>query len=71
MTKKRGFGSMDIEKMRRIASMGGKAAHAKGTAHKFTKEEASKAGIKGGSAPHANRPHKNEALPSTDTLVVD
>src|SRR5438445_13786550 len=49
---KRGFGSMDINKRRQIASKGGKAAHAKGTAHRFTPEEARAAGRKGGQAAH-------------------
>src|SRR5262249_15684114 len=47
---KRGFGSMDINKRREIASKGGKAAHAKGSAHRFTPEEAREAGRKGGQA---------------------
>lgn len=41
---------MDEAKQREIASKGGKAAHAKGTAHEFTSEEAREAGRKGGSA---------------------
>lgn len=49
---KRGFGSMDINKRREIASKGGKAAHAKGSAHRFTPEEAREAGRKGGQAAH-------------------
>jgi general stress protein YciG len=55
MTNKRtrGFAAMDPEKQRAIASKGGKAAHAKGTAHRFTTEEASEAGRKGGRAAHA------------------
>ena len=39
---------MDKDKQRRIASLGGKAAHAKGTAHEWTLEEARAAGKKGG-----------------------
>jgi general stress protein YciG len=50
---KRGFAAMDREKQRQIASKGGKAAHAKGTAHHFTPEEARVAGRKGGQAAHA------------------
>jgi uncharacterized protein len=46
----RGFASMDASKQREIASKGGKAAHAKGTAHEFTSEEAREAGRKGGQA---------------------
>jgi len=45
----RGFASMTSEKKREIASKGGKAAHALGTAHKWTSEEAQAAGRKGGS----------------------
>jgi uncharacterized protein len=45
----RGFASMSPEKNREIASKGGKAAHAMGTAHKWTSEEAQAAGRKGGS----------------------
>ena len=44
----RGFASMDKSKQREIARKGGKAAHAKGTAHQWTKEEATLAGRKGG-----------------------
>ncbi|HEV7236615.1 MAG TPA: KGG domain-containing protein [Ktedonobacteraceae bacterium] len=45
----RGFASMTVEKKREIASKGGRAAHALGTAHKWTSEEAQAAGRKGGS----------------------
>ncbi len=37
---KQGFASMDLKKRKQIASLGGKAAHKKGTAHKWTSEEA-------------------------------
>jgi general stress protein YciG len=49
-SKKVGFAAMAAEKQREIASAGGKAAHAKGTAHEFTAEEASEAGRAGGKA---------------------
>lgn len=49
-TKKRGFALLSAERLKEIASMGGKAAHAQGTAHKFTREEAVEAGKKGGEA---------------------
>ena len=48
--KGRGFASMSKDKQRQIASKGGRAAHMKGTAHKWTSEEARKAGQKGGRA---------------------
>ena len=44
----RGFRAMSPEKQKEIASLGGKAAHAKGTAHEFTSAEAKEAGRKGG-----------------------
>jgi uncharacterized protein len=46
----RGFASMDREKHREIASKGGRAAHAKGTAHEWSSAEAREAGRKGGLA---------------------
>jgi len=57
---KRGFAFMDAEKQRWIASKGGQAAHAKGTAHEFTPEEAREAGRKGGEAVSRNREHMAE-----------
>lgn len=48
--KGRGFASMDQKKQRLIASKGGKAAHAKGTAHEWNSQEARLAGRKGGQA---------------------
>ncbi len=49
-TSKRGFASMSVEKQKRIASKGGRAAHEKGTAHEFTPDEAREAGRRGGEA---------------------
>jgi general stress protein YciG len=46
----RGFASLDHTKRREVSSKGGRAAHAKGTAHMWTSEEASAAGRKGGAA---------------------
>jgi general stress protein YciG len=56
-TSKRGFASMDAAKQREIASKGGRAAHAKGTAHEFTSDEARVAGRKGGEAVSRDRAH--------------
>lgn len=58
----RGFASMDRNKQREIASKGGRAAHKKGAAHEWTREEAQAAGRKGGLARH-RRPD--------DTLAAD
>lgn len=41
--RRRGFAVISREKRRKIASMGGKAAQKKGTAHRYTSEEARKA----------------------------
>lgn len=59
-TQDRGFASMDKTVQREIASKGGKAAHAKGTAHEWTSEEAKAAGRKGGLASHKNRRQAEE-----------
>jgi general stress protein YciG len=56
-TSKRGFASMDASKQREIASKGGRAAHAKGTAHEFSSDEARVAGRKGGEAVSRDRAH--------------
>jgi general stress protein YciG len=60
----RGFASMDRNKQREIASKGGRAAHKKGAAHEWTREEAQAAGRKGGLARH-RRP--DDTLTSDDT----
>lgn len=54
---KRGFASMDAARQRAIASKGGKAAHAKGTAHEWTSDEAREAGRKGGEVVSRDRAH--------------
>ena len=57
--KRRGFSARDENKKREIARKGGIAAHRKGTAHKFTSEEAREAGRKGGRSAHRQgRAHK-------------
>lgn len=50
----RGFAGMDPERQRDIASMGGKAAHERGTAHQFDSREGAEAGRKGGKASHSS-----------------
>jgi len=54
---KRGFASMDPSRQRDIASKGGKAAHAKGTAHEWSADEARRAGRKGGEVVSRDRAH--------------
>ena len=54
---KRGFASMDPERQREIASKGGRAAHEKGTAHEWSRDEARVAGRKGGVVVSRDRTH--------------
>lgn len=53
--RRRGFATMDRDRVKQIASKGGRAAHAAGTAHQFSSDEARVAGKKGGMAPHVRR----------------
>ena len=46
---------MSADKQREIASKGGRAAHAKGTAHEWSSDEAREAGRKGGMASRGGR----------------
>lgn len=55
MKKRRGFASMDQATRTDIARKGGKSAHAKGTAHEWTADEATAAGRKGGRASAASK----------------
>lgn len=67
----RGFAAMDRTKVSEIASKGGKAAHAAGTAHQFTTDEARAAGKKGGVAPHVRRgrgPRQSATLPAAEPV---
>jgi general stress protein YciG len=59
----RGFAAMSPEKQHEIASKGGRNAQAKGTAHKFTQEEAREAGFKGGRATAEIKKRRYSPLP--------
>lgn len=61
--ERRGFASMSPEKQREIASKGGRAAHAKGTAHEWTSDEARSAGRKGGQISRGGRGRLAESEP--------
>lgn len=56
----RGFALMDRDRQRQIAREGGRASHARGTAHQFTPEEAREAGRKGGMTVSQNRDHMSQ-----------
>lgn len=62
----RGFGAMDPAVVSAIAKKGGIAAHARGTAHEFTSEEARAAGQKGGRVTHAKREDRAATLKSAE-----
>jgi len=73
----RGFASMDATSRREMARKGGRAAHQRGTAHEWTREEAREAGRKGGGvllrsgddAPASRLPGTADALDAiADTL---
>ena len=71
--RRRGFAAMDRDRVKAIASKGGRAAHAAGTAHQFSADEARVAGKKGGEAPHVRRGGvrrrpTNESIPSSQRL---
>jgi general stress protein YciG len=55
--RRRGFAALDEATRKRIASLGGHAAHAKGMAHQYTAEEARLAGRKGGQVVSRDRTH--------------
>jgi len=57
MKQKKGFAVMTPEQKKEIASAGGKAAHAKGKAHKFDSATAKVAGSKGGKSVSQNKEH--------------
>ncbi len=67
-TEDRGFASMDRTKQRDIASKGGKAAHKKGTAHEWTREEARAAGRKGGMASYRRKQEQQTPQGGTETM---
>lgn len=48
--RKTGFATMTPAQLSEVSRAGGRAAHAKGTAHRWTSAEASVAGRKGGAA---------------------
>lgn len=50
-----GFAALSPEQRQIVSSMGGRSAHAQGTAHKWTVDEARAAGRKGGKATRAKK----------------
>lgn len=57
---RRGFAAISREANAEISRKGGRAAHAAGTAHEWTRDEASEAGRLGGLKSSANRAHMAE-----------
>lgn len=57
--KKRGFGALDKDTLKKHASAGGRAAHAAGRAHKWDSASAKAAGAKGGKAAQAKKAGKS------------
>ena len=59
----RGFASLSPEKRKKIAALGGRAAHKKGTAHTWTSKTAAIAGKKGGSVKRPLQPGESWSKP--------
>lgn len=57
MKQQKGFATMTPEQKKEIAAAGGRAAHAKGKAHKFDAVTAKAAGQKGGQSVSKDREH--------------
>ena len=70
MSNKRGFAGMSREARQAAARRGGIAAHANGTAHKWTVEDARAAGRKGGLASVAKRVKQVQALQDEEVARV-
>jgi general stress protein YciG len=68
----RGFAAIDPALVSEIARKGGKAAHAAGTAHEFTVDEARAAGRKGGLSSAAKKKAAKEAasLPEDEKTTI-
>lgn len=64
---------MNRDRQREIARLGGMAAHAKGTAHRFTSDEARAAGRKGGRAKHqlARDERRGRPVAITEQATID
>lgn len=69
--ERRGFASMSPEKQREIASKGGRAAHAKGTAHEWSSDEARAAGRKGGMMSRGGRGKLPQDAPSSPPIPTN
>lgn len=52
-----GFAAISPERRREIAAAGGRAAHARGTGHRFSPQEAADAGRRGGQSVARDRRH--------------
>lgn len=57
----RGFAALAPEKVREIASKGGKAAHEAGTAHRWTSDEAKEMGRRGGTISRRRKTEPDQA----------
>lgn len=68
---RRGFAVMDRERQREIARKGGKAAHEKGTAHRWSEAEAKEAGRKGGAASHRNGHRTGSGMKETEESTTE
>ncbi|HYF17420.1 MAG TPA: hypothetical protein VEA40_06095 [Ramlibacter sp.] len=63
--RKRGFALLDPEKMRQVAALGGRTAHAAGRAHQFSREEA-RAAARRSVEVRTRRAAESRSTPSSD-----
>jgi hypothetical protein len=68
--KDRGFASLSPERRKEIASLGGKTANQRGTAHHWTPEQAREIGRKGGLASARKRAASREAQREAESVYV-
>jgi len=66
-----GFASMSSQRRREIASRGGVAAHLKGTAHRWTRQEAREASLKGRRQSGANGTARQAHTPEPAVISLD
>jgi uncharacterized protein len=68
--KPQGFAALTPERRTEIASLGGKAAHAQGVGHQWTKETAAVAGRKGGTIAALGRMRLRNRLNPRDVAIL-
>lgn len=66
-----GFASLDKEKMKAVASAGGREAHRLGRAHQWTSEQARAANVKAQASRRANKAKREAAAAAAKPKTID